>query len=65
MSANLWIEVDKLAALINLIEVSALANDWTCVRFSLITMDACMKYIAKVSVPPVPGWSKSTVEWNA
>ena len=65
MSANLWIEVDKLAALIDLIEVSALANDWTRVRFSLITMDACMKYITEVCVPPVTGWSKTTVEWNA
>ena len=62
---NGWIEWNKLTTLSQLVKISSFAYDWTRVGFSLVAMNAGMKYVTEISVSPVTSWLESTIEWNS
>ena len=62
--AGLWVSVHELTATSMLIKVGALANYWTCVGLSMVTMDTSVEDIAKVRISPVARWLKSAIKWD-
>ena len=58
----MWICKNKFTLLGLFIEISAMADNWTSVSLSMVTMDTGMEHITEIWISPVTGCKTMAVE---